>query len=77
MSDGARIRSHWWPRSRAGRGAVVAFLALLALAQPPIVYQFANRIDPLILGLPFLYAWLLLIYVALIGVLVWVYRKRL
>ena len=77
MIDPPRLRSHWRPRSRAGLGAVVAFLTLLALAQPPIVYRLANRIDPLVLGLPFLYAWLLFIYIALIGVLLWVYHKRL
>jgi hypothetical protein len=57
--------------------AVVAFLVLMALAQPPIVHGLANRIEPWVLGMPFLYAWLLGVYVLLIGVLLWVLRKRL
>jgi len=74
MSRHDRTPSHWWPRSRGGWVAVVAFLALMALAQPPIV-GFANRIEPTILGLPFLYAWLLGIYVALAALLVLVWRR--
>jgi hypothetical protein len=70
-------QSHFLPRSRAGWIAVVAFLALMALAQPPVVHRLANRIEPWVLGMPFLYAWLLGVYVALIGVLLWVQRRRL
>ena len=70
-------RSHYRPRSRDGRIAVIAFLGLLALAQPPIVHQFANRVEPWILGVPFLYAYLLAVYVAMIGVLLWVQRRGL
>ena len=70
-------RSHYRPRSRDGRIAVVAFLGLLALAQPPFVHNLANRIEPWILGVPFLYAYLLAIYVAMIGVLLWVQWRRL
>lgn len=75
--DYPRYRSHYWPRSTAGRVAVVAFLGLLALAQPPIVYLVANRITPWILGMPFLYAYLLVIYIAMIGVLIWARRRGL
>lgn len=64
-------RSHWIPRTSAGRIATVLFLALMALAQPPIVFAVANRIEPWILGVPFLYAWLGLVYLALVAVLVW------
>lgn len=69
--------SHFMPRSRDGWIAVVAFLALMALAQPPVVHRLANRIEPWVLGMPFLYAWLLGVYVAMIGVLLWTQRKGL
>jgi len=55
--------------------AVVLFLGLLVLAEPPIVHHLANRIDPWVLGMPFLFAYLLLVYLALIGVLVWALRR--
>ncbi len=71
------FRSHVWPRTRAGRAAVVAFLALFALVQPPLVFELANRVRPWVFGLPFLYAYLLAVYVALIGVLLWAARRRL
>lgn len=70
------IRSHWWPRTRDGRIAVIAFIVLLLLAQPPILYAVANRIEPRVLGLPFLYAYLCVIYAALVGVLLWAQRRR-
>jgi len=69
--------SHYRPRTRQGRVAVVLFLSLLALTQPPLVFVWGNRITPWVLGLPFLYAYLLVIYVALIGVLLWVQRRDL
>jgi len=64
-------RSHWIPRTRTGRIAAVLFLALMALVQPPIVFVLANRVAPWILGVPFLYAWLGFIYLALVAVLLW------
>lgn len=70
-------RSHYRPRSRSGWLAVVAFLILLVLTQPPVVHGWANRIEPWLLGLPFLYAYLLVIYSALIAVLIWAYRRGL
>lgn len=70
-------QSHFRPRSRAGWIAVIAFLSLMALAQPPVVHRLVNRIEPWVFGLPFLYAWLLGVYVAMIGVLLWVQRRRL
>jgi hypothetical protein len=54
---------------------VVLFLLLFLLAEPPIVYAVANRVEPWVLGVPFLYAYLMSIYFALIGVLIWVMRK--
>ena len=64
-------RSHYIPRTRAGRIAVGAFLVLFALTQPPFVFVLANRQEPWVFGVPFLYAYLLVLYFALIGVLVW------
>lgn len=65
------VRSHWIPRTPTGRLATALFLLLMALAQPPLVYVLANRIEPWILGAPFLYAYLFFVYVAMIAVLVW------
>lgn len=65
------------PRTGAGRAAVAVFLALFALTQPPVVHTVANRITPWILGMPFLYAWLLGAYLLLIGVLLAALRRDL
>ncbi len=56
---------------------MIAFVGLMALAQPPFVHGLANRVEPWIFGLPFLYAYLLVVYVAMIGVLLWVQRRGL
>jgi hypothetical protein len=72
-----RYRSHFRPRTWRGWVAVVLFLGILALAQPPLVNTIANRIEPLVLGMPFLYAYLLVIYCALIAVLLWAQHKGL
>lgn len=65
------MRSHYIPRTRQGRFAVVLFVLLMLLAQPPVVHALADRVEPRILGLPFLYAYLLAVYSALIAVLLW------
>lgn len=70
-------RSHYLPRTRNGWIALVLFVLAMALAQPPLVHGLMNRIEPWVLGMPFLYAWLLGVYVLMIAVLVWAYRKRL
>jgi len=75
MENRPKYRSHLIPRTRDGWVAVVAFLGLLALAMPPVTHRLVNRVAPVVLGLPFLYAWLLGIHIALIVVLVWTYRK--
>jgi len=75
MNNQPKYRSHLVPRTRDGWIAVVAFLGLLALAMPPVTHRIVNRVAPVVLGLPFLYAWLLAIYIALIGVLIWTYRR--
>lgn len=64
-------RSHWIPRTAVGRAATVLFLVLMALAQPPVVHGLADRVEPWILGVPFLYAYLFVVYAAMIVVLVW------
>ena len=69
-------RSHYLPRTRNGWIATILFISIMALAQPPVVHGLMNRIDPWVLGMPFLYAWLLGVYVVMIGVLLWAYRKR-
>ena len=69
-------RSHYLPRTRNGRIATIAFIAAMALAQPPIVHSLMNRTEPLILGTPFLFAYLLVVYFLGIAVLVWALRKK-
>jgi hypothetical protein len=75
MDHYPRYRSHWIPRTRDGRIAIVAFLLLFAVAMPPVTHTVLNRIYPVVLGLPFLYAILLFVYIALIGVLIWALRR--
>ena len=70
-------QSHYIPRTRDGWIAVLLFVGLMALAQPPVVHLLVNRIEPWILGMPFLYAWLLGVYLALIAVLLWAHRRQL
>ena len=71
------MRSHYRPRTRRGWIAVLSFLGLLAFTQPPLVFWLANRIEPWVFGLPFLYSYLLATYVAMIGVLIWAKRQNL
>ena len=54
-----------------GRKATIAFVLLFLLTQPPLVHGPLNRIEPWLLGLPFLYVYLSIVYLALIGVLIW------
>ncbi|MGH7574537.1 MAG: hypothetical protein ACREM1_05320 [Longimicrobiales bacterium] len=72
-----QLRTHWWPRSRDGRIATAAFVALLLLAEPPAVYLLANRITPRIAGVPFLFVYLLIIYAAMIAVMLWARSRKL
>ena len=75
--DYPSYRSHYLPRTRRGWIAVLLFLVLLTLAQPPIVHTVVNRIEPRVFGIPFLYAYLLLVYCCLIAVLLWARRRGL
>lgn len=69
--------SHFRPRTRDGRVAVVLFAVLFAFTQPPLVFVLANRSNPWLLGLPFLYIYLLGLYLAMIAVLIWAFRRGL
>ena len=75
MSHRPRYRSHYLPRTRDGRIATVAFLVLFALCMPPVTHTVLNRTDPWVLGTPFLYAALLVVYCGLIAVLIWALRR--
>ncbi|MDZ7778897.1 MAG: hypothetical protein U5R14_03030 [Gemmatimonadota bacterium] len=68
-------RSHFRPRTRAGRTITVAFVVLFVLCMPPVTHTVWNRIEPTLFGLPFLWSVLLVVYVALIGVLVRAFRS--
>ena len=72
-----RFRSHFLPRTPTGRRLVILFLVLFAFTQPPLVYWLGNRVEPSIAGMPFLYVYLLVVYVLLIGVLIRVQRRGL
>jgi hypothetical protein len=71
------FESHFRPRSRTGRRFVALFLGLFLLAEPPLVFVLANRIEPFVLGLPFLYAYLSFVYAALILTLLLALRRGL
>lgn len=72
-----RFRSHYRPRTRAGRVAVVLFVLGFLFTQPPLVFRLANRVEPWVFGTPFIYAYLLVFYFFLIGVLIWARRRGL
>jgi hypothetical protein len=73
--DRSTRRSHLVPRTRDGRVAVAAFLALFVFAMPPVTHRLLDRVEPKIFGVPFLFVSLLVIYTALVGVLVWACRR--
>jgi len=68
-------RSHWIPRTGDGRAATVAFLAIFLLSMPPVTHTLLNRVEPTVLSVPFFFVALLVVYVALIAVLVWAFRR--
>ena len=63
------------PRTRDGWIAMIAFGAIFLLAMPPVTHTLLNRAEPSALGIPFLYLALFAVYVALIAVLIWAYRR--
>jgi hypothetical protein len=67
--------SHLIPRTRDGRIATALFVVLFSLAMPPVTHLVLDRPDLWIAGVPFLYVALLVIYIGLIGVLVWALRR--
>ena len=69
-------RSHYLPRTRAGWIATVLLVVTMALAQPPVVHGLANRVEPWILGMPFLFVYLLGVYAAMIAVLIWTMSRK-
>ena len=73
--DYPELRSHFLPRTGAGRLSVGSFLLLFLLAEPPFLFVVANRIEPWFLGVPFLYGYLTLVYFALIAVLLYAHRR--
>lgn len=68
-------RSHFLPRTAAGRRATALFLVLFALCMPPFTHTLWNRIEPVVGGLPFLWVVLLALYTLLVLVLVRAYRN--
>ena len=68
-------RSRFLPRSRDGRIAAAAFGAVFLLAMPPVTHTLLNRIEPAVLGVPFMYLTLFVVYSVLIAVLIWAYRR--
>jgi hypothetical protein len=73
--DGSLPPSHLLPRTRDGRIATVAWLALFLLAMPPVTHTLLDRPEDWVAGVPFFFAALLVIYTALIGVLLWALRR--
>ena len=69
-------RSHYLPRTRAGWIATVLLLVCMALSQPPVVHGLANRIEPWLFGMPFLFTYLLGVYVVMIAILIWTMAKK-
>ena len=55
--------------------ATSAFVVLFVFAMPPLTHTVLNRIEPSVGGVPFFFASLLAVYVALIGVLVWALKR--
>jgi hypothetical protein len=70
-------RNHYVPRTAAGWVSVVAFLGLMALAQPPIAFWAERSFAEMsVFGLPVFYVYLGGVYFSLIGVLLWTLWKR-
>ena len=74
---GGRPEGHLIPRTREGRIATLAYLALFLLAMPPFTHVLWDRPGAWVAGWPFFFVALFSIYSALVGVLVWALRKGL
>jgi len=48
----------------------------MALSQPPLVHGLANRIEPWVFGMPFLFTYLLTVYTVTIAVLIWTMKRK-
>lgn len=70
-----RPTTHLLPRTAEGWTATIAFVGIFLLAMPPVSHWFLDRPENWVLGVPFFFFALFLIYAALIGVLIWAYRK--
>lgn len=53
------------------------YIALFAMAMPPVTHTLLDRPGSWALGVPFFFLALLVVYTALIGVLIWAYRSDL
>ena len=75
--DHSRYRdypSHFLPRTASGKLAVGLYLAFLAFAEWPLL-PLANRIEPTVLGFPFLFVYLAVIYTAKIATLLYAAKR--
>jgi apolipoprotein N-acyltransferase len=70
-----RPTSHFVPRTREGWIATIAFAGLFLLAMPPVSHRILDRPGTWVWGVPVLFFSLFVIYLLLIGVLVWALRK--
>ena len=68
-------RSHFVPRTAEGRTAIIAFVVLFLLSMPPVTHTVLDRPETWVGGVPFFFAALFAVYTALIGVLLWTWRK--
>ncbi len=68
--------SHLIPRTRLGRRVVGLYIVLFLCAQWPIV-ALANRDEPTVFGLPFLFVFLAVVYAAKILLLIYAARRQL
>jgi hypothetical protein len=70
-----RPTSHFVPRTREGWITTIAFAGIFLLAMPPVSHALLDRPQVWVVGVPFLFISLFVVYVLLIGVLVWALRK--
>ena len=70
------FRSHYLPRTARGRGAVLVYIVALMFAEWPLL-PLANQIEPTVLGFPFLFVYLSVVYAAKLAVLIYAARQQL